>query len=1125
VESETLQAPPVVAVVIVHEPGSWFEDTLAAFAAQDYPNLRFLFVDTGDPAGHAALSERIQAVVPSAFVRPLGANPGFGPAVNEATRLVEGNGLFWICHDDIAPERTALRSLVEELYRSNAGVVGPKFVEWDRPEVLQAVGLGLDRFGEVDEVIEPGEVDQEQHDGVRDVFALPSASLLIRADLFREIGGFDPAIDFFGDDIELCWRVHHSGARVVVVPSARVRHVGTLEERRPDLRRRVLAARHRMRTVATMTGGSRLLGRSIELVLLTAAELLVGLFTGRFGEAWASLRGLVGLVPRTPGIVKRRRVVRPLRHVPEREVAGLQARGSARLNAFLRSRQTATYVGAGHAVRRWRESTSAPVIAWLVVLAALIIGSREMILHGIPTVGEFLPFPESPRSLLDSFLSGFDPNGLGATSPNPSGWATLSGLSVATLFRMGLLQTVFTIGLVVVGLIGIWRLAAVFPSTRARVGVLLVYAASPLVAGAMSTGKTTVLVVYASTPWIVHLFRRAVGVGTADPRMAEMDVPDGLLHLTPMETIRRSVTAGLAIALGAAFAPVVLVLAGLLALALCVGTLLALAPWRTALAYLGVGVVACAVGAALNLPWIASWTWEGIVGPPPIGDPHDSLLAIASFDIGLAEFTALSLALYLPVVASMALARAWRLTWAVRAGVLVAGFGALAVLGDRGSLPIQPPTPGVLLVPVAVGVAIAAGAALAAFDLDVRGGSFGWRQPLGILASVAVAVGIVPGVLAIGAGDWDAPETSLSSIVEASLPPAEEAGDYNVLLVGDARILPVPSTEYRDGLAWAVAGAGGFDVRSTWAAPTVDAGQSIDVALDQIASGSTLRAGRLLAPWSIRYIVIPELDGVVSTSEDRLPEPAGLYESLGDQLDLVSLTGLPTIQVFENRAWIPHAALLEGATAEASAEAGADALVRADLSDATAAFPGLDQLEGVSQDVPAGVVALAVPFDDNWKLSVDGVDAPARRAFGLTTAFDVENGGAATLAYESPASRALLVVLQVALWLLAFFVATRVRVSIGRRTESDLDDETLIHLDEEPPAPPVAPAVAPVGIDPGLDITGELSRSALAAEAAAERHDSGEVEIVPDVEVGAVDDDGEAAPLPPPSVPIEEEGR
>ena len=33
----------------------------------------------------------------------------------------------------------------------------------------------------------------------------------------------------------------------------------------------------------------------------------------------------------------------------------------------------------------------------------------------------------------------------------------------------------------------------------------------------MAGGRLTVLIVFASTPWIVHLLRRAVGIETADP--------------------------------------------------------------------------------------------------------------------------------------------------------------------------------------------------------------------------------------------------------------------------------------------------------------------------------------------------------------------------------------------------------------------------------------------------------------------------------------------------------------------------------------------------------------------------------------------------------------------------------
>ena len=325
-ESDAPIAPPVVAVVVVHSPGAWFAETLASLAAQDYPNLNTLFLVTGDArdADGNDLETMITARLPDAFVRQLGANPGFGAAANEVLRLVDGdNGFFCLCHDDVALEPDVIRALVEELYRSNAGLVGPKLVSWDDAAVLQHVGLGLDRFGEVDPITEPGEYDQEQHDAVRDVFVLPSACILTRADLFRALGGYDQGISFHGDDVDLCWRAHLSGARVVVAPQARVRHREELTVRRPDLSHDALRARHRMRSVATLTAGARLPVRSLELVVLTVTELFVGLFTARLGEAWASLRALVGLIPRTPAILARRSAVSKLRHVDDAEVLGL----------------------------------------------------------------------------------------------------------------------------------------------------------------------------------------------------------------------------------------------------------------------------------------------------------------------------------------------------------------------------------------------------------------------------------------------------------------------------------------------------------------------------------------------------------------------------------------------------------------------------------------------------------------------------------------------------------------------------------------------------------------------------------------------------------------------------------
>jgi GT2 family glycosyltransferase len=1052
VDADQHLAPPVVSVMVVHEPGTWFDETLRSLAAQDYPNLRTLFLLTPMPAAELDdVTAHIREILPDAFVRELGANVGFGAAANEVLRLVEGdNGFFLVCHDDVALDARALRILVAELFRSNAGIVGPKLVDWEQPRVLQHVGLGLDRFGEVDPVVAPGEVDQEQHDAVRDVFVIPSACLLVRADLFRTLGGFDPAISFHGDDVELCWRAHLTGARVVVAPDARVRHREDLLERRPDLNHRALRSRHRMRAVATLTGGSRLLGRSVQLVALTLVEMVVGLFTGRLGEALASLRALVGLVPRTGSIVARRQAIRGQRAVPEREVLGLQGRGSSRLTSYLRGKETTTFVGAGTTVRRWREASFGPLLAWFCIVLALVIGSRAFIRTGVPAVGEFLPFPDSPRELLADYRSSFDPRSYGATAPTPTGWAALSLLSVLALFRMSLLMTVSVLGLALAGAVGAWRLATVFPSNRARIACTVVYVGGPLLPGVLGQGDWSALAWYAALPWLLHLLRRVAAIGTADPSAAALDLPDGVADVGLRPRLRAAAFGALALGLTAAFVPVTVVLFAAVGALVALGTLVAGASWRVAAWMLGGTVVVSAAALVLNLPWALGWNWAALVGPRPAGATGRSLAEVASLGAPDMRFVVLGVALYLPMLVALALTRAWRLSWSVRGTALVLVFGGLLVASSRGAIDIALPRPTLLAVPVALGIALCAAAAIGGLVPDVLDRGFGWRQPLGIVGVVAVVIGLVPGVISIGDGAWRTPDTPLNSFLTSLLRVDPTVGDYRVLYLGDPRVLPVPGREYEPGIAYAVVDGGPLGFTDRFPVPRTEGDDAIERALDLVAEGSTLRAGRLLAPHGIRYVILPETDGVASTADRPIELPDGLIASIQNQLDLGSVPGPPAIEVFENQSWMPVAAQLSGATAEASQSAGEDVLVQTDFSGATPVLPGVDRSLDVSGAVAPGVVHVAIPFDPRLRLEIGGAEVAPRTDFGLATAFEVPSGGTASVGYRPDGSRPVWLAAQLVLWLAVLAVAAGARAAFGRRRALVVHDETIIDLADEP---------------------------------------------------------------------------
>ena len=91
--------------------------------------------------------------------------------------------------------------------------------------MLLEAGVTLDGAGRRITGMEPREVDQGQHDGDRDALAVSSAGMLVRRDVWDQVGGFDPGMPLLRDDVDFCWRVHAAGYRVRVITDAIVFHL------------------------------------------------------------------------------------------------------------------------------------------------------------------------------------------------------------------------------------------------------------------------------------------------------------------------------------------------------------------------------------------------------------------------------------------------------------------------------------------------------------------------------------------------------------------------------------------------------------------------------------------------------------------------------------------------------------------------------------------------------------------------------------------------------------------------------------------------------------------------------------------------------------------------------------
>jgi len=1034
-------APPVVAVMVTHNPGTWFEETLESLGVQDYSALSVLVIDAASADGDV-LRDRVGAVLPEAHLRRLSDNAGYAAAANEALVAVQGAAFYLFCHDDVRLEPDAVRLLVEEAFRSNAGIVGPKLVEWSDSRRLLSVGMGSDRFGHPAAYVERGDLDQEQHDAVRDVFYIPGAVTLVRADLFEALGGFDSAISFHGEDLELCWRAHVAGARVIVAPAARVAHLESLGVRRPVDDRRRLQARHRLRAMRNSdTLGTRVRATP-EAFILSFMEILQAIVLGHFRRArdiwsawtWNSRNASTGRARRTS--------LAAIRRVPDSEVHAFQSRGSARLTAFMRHRIARSEAAAGgrELMSNLRDARSAtPFIVWALMVGFLLAGGRELILHGVPAIGDFVRLLP-PGQMVERWLSGYQSVGLGSTAPAPTGFGVLGALGYLFFGAIGLLRGVLILGLWPLGVLGMWRLTRPVTSQRSRLLASVVYLIVPVASNAMAQGQWGTLVLYALLPWVVAQLASASRLA---PFGTLGDLAGPGVRTRPL--VHRILTVGLFVALGALIDPSVIVVVAGASIAFALGGWIA-GQFGGSGRILAVGLGGSAVAVLLHLPWSLGFLdgWESLVGVSSNGGFPLGLGDVLRFGTGPFGTGVFGWLLLVTALLPLFIGRQWRLSWAVRGWVLALVGFALAWVVGQGWLESSLPAPSMLLVPAALGIALAAGLGMAAFEIDLPDYHFGWRQIVSLFAALAFIGALGPAFVSSFSGRWELPRGDFNRSL-SFLGDGTTDGAYRVLWLGDASAIPLqgwaldaPAVDDLGPdrtLAYATTVAGTPTIAEQWPGSDSGATGNLARALQTASDGGTARLGALLSPMAVRYVAVPVAPAPDPYARSRASIPTDLLSVLDAQLDLESITVNPGVRVYRNSAWAPGVALLPSDTQLPSGGPSLSDRTDPALQGSTAVLTDTDGYASSEGELDTAGEVYVASAGDGWQLSVNGESLTRSSAFGWSSSFTATEGGPATLSFQTPITRWLLLLGQVFVWIVVVVYLLRVRVREDERTD------------------------------------------------------------------------------------------
>jgi GT2 family glycosyltransferase len=947
-----MNAPAVVAVVVTSQPDERLEATVASLLAQDYEALRVLVL-LGRGGEQAAA--RLARISPSILVAHLEDDRGFGVAVNRALELVEGAAFLLLCHDDVVLASDAVHLLVEESFRSNAAIVTPKVVSEADRSVLLHVGQGVDRLGNIVERVLPGEIDQGQHDAVRDVFVAPGGVTLVRDDLLRSIGGFDERYVAMGDDIELCWRARIAGARIVCAPQAVVSHAERLAagdrelpvppggEGPPTLGR--LRRRNELRLMITCWHLPRRIAFLVTLAVLNLAEIALAAAGGdheravdireSWRQAWRDRRANRMV----------RRGIEKTRSVSDRKVRSVQSPGATRLRTFLTTfvhhgfdqargvlhveeeaqdaQASSDLVGFGGAfsddegfdelddlgnrVRRQRgphrrlSSARSLTVVGLVAFVVFLVGSRDLIGARLPMVGQLVPLG-SWGTVWHQVVASWQPAGLGSGAPGHPGYATLGLFGIVTFGQMGALIRVIMLLAVPIGALGVYRMLRPVASNRARMLAAVAFGGLALGTNEIALGSLSGLVALGAAPYILRRLMRLA-------RIAPFDEPFAASVPFATRGWRRSAAGqvamlGLLLALVSSLAPAVLVTTVVAAVGLgLVGVL-----QRGGRPLAGEGRVGLGVLLALVLlaPLVVMAILSGTSGFAIFGaasGPWSSpgLGGLLRFAVGPNGGGALAWLLPAAALVPILIAREQRFALSARmAGVGVTSL-ALGLWVSRGGWGAFAPSLFVVLAPLAAAIAVMVGLGLAALETDLVVARFGWRQLVGTLGVAVAIVGLLPAIGSVGNGRWKLPSSGYGDALSFLVTPSVVG--QRILWVGDPRSIPGASWPLEPGLAWSTSTGGLPDASDLFEPPSTPASGAITDALSDALDGRTSRLGQLLAPAGITAIVVtsavaPSLPDL-QTGEPT-PPPTGVISSLAQQRDLVEVPGGSGAVVFED---------------------------------------------------------------------------------------------------------------------------------------------------------------------------------------------------------------------------------
>lgn len=344
-------ADPDVSIIIPHYLGDILIDCLASIYEHTSGVTFEVIVADDQPHDDGSIGRALERWPDTRIVKTGGAHgkpsKGLACGCNRGLEVAKGRYAM-LLNNDVEVSAGWLSELVLAADADDSiGAAQPKvrsMREKHRLDSEGAAGGMIDLYAYpycLGRLFDTVEDDEGQYDAPRDIFWALGGAMFVRMSALEKTELLDEGFYMHMEEIDLCWRLHLCGYRVVSVPKSILYHWGGFSLKADSFQRLYLKHRNSLLMLIKNSSATTLL-RRLPVRLLIEGITVAAVLKGDWKRAAAAWAGVIWVLMHPFEVMRRRRLPQRVRKCTDAEVARRMHTGSVVWAYYLSGKKTAS---------------------------------------------------------------------------------------------------------------------------------------------------------------------------------------------------------------------------------------------------------------------------------------------------------------------------------------------------------------------------------------------------------------------------------------------------------------------------------------------------------------------------------------------------------------------------------------------------------------------------------------------------------------------------------------------------------------------------------------------------------------------------------------------------------------